>query len=284
VANYSSIAQYIEIGESVEGRPIFGVVIGGAPSSTLPGIVFNGCQHAREWISPMTVTYLLNQILAQYETNSALSAFSWSIFPLINPDGYIFTQTDRMWRKNRRLNKNRICYGVDPNRNWNSHWNQGGASTNQCSEIYCGPSPFSEPEESSLANYLGNATNVQSYLDIHSYGQYWVTPWGWTPQKPVDYNVQLAGANDAVKALAELYGTTYQTGDSYSTIYMTTGSSVDFAYGNLDIKYSYTVELRDQGQYGFLLPPNQILPSGKETFAGIVALAQYVQSQLSTPL
>jgi len=227
----------------------------------------------------MTVTYMLNQILAEYESNQALSAFSWTVFPVINPDGYIYTQTDRMWRKNRRKN-NALCFGVDTNRNWNNHFNQGGSSTNPCSETYCGPSPFSEPEETALANYLGNATNVQGYIDFHSYSQLWMTPWGWTVQKPVDYNTQIAGANAAVKALTAVYGTQYTTGDIYSTIYEATGSSVDYTYGNVDIKYSYAVELRDQGQYGFLLPPNQILPSGKETFAGLVALAQYVKSQL----
>jgi len=278
VANYSSIAQYIEIGQSVQGRPIFGVVIGGPPSPSKPGFAFNGCQHAREWISPMTVTYMLNQILAQYESNPDFSAFSWSIFPVINPDGYIYTQTDRMWRKNRR--PNRLCYGVDTNRNWNNHWSQGGSSTNPCSEIYCGPSPFSEPEETALANYLGNATNVQAFIDFHSYSQLWVTPWAWTAQKPVDYNTQIAGANAAVEALTAMYGTQYQTGDVYSTIYQSSGSSLDYTYGNLGIKYSYVVELRDQGQYGFLLPPNQILPSGRETFAGLTAMAQYVKSQL----
>jgi hypothetical protein len=29
------------------------------------------------------------------------------------------------------------------------------------------------------------------------------------------------------------------------------------------------VELRDRGQHGFLLPPDQILPSGKETLAAL---------------
>lgn len=33
-------------------------------------------------------------------------------------------------------------------------------------------------------------------------------------------------------------------------------------------KYAFTIELRDTGSYGFILPPSQILPSGEETFAG----------------
>lgn len=34
----------------------------------------------------------------------------------------------------------------------------------------------------------------------------------------------------------------------------------------------YTLELRDDGYYGFELPPGQILPTGQETWAGIRAL------------
>jgi hypothetical protein len=35
------------------------------------------------------------------------------------------------------------------------------------------------------------------------------------------------------------------------------------------IKYSLTVELRDTGNYGFVLPASQILPSGEEVWAGV---------------
>lgn len=58
------------------------------------------------------------------------------------------------------------------------------------------------------------------------------------------------------------------------------GSSADWALDSANIIYSYGVELRDQGQYGFLLPPDQIIPSGKETFEAIKALAFYIKAQL----
>jgi hypothetical protein len=59
------------------------------------------------------------------------------------------------------------------------------------------------------------------------------------------------------------------------------GSSADWTYDSAKIVYSYGVELRDQGQYGFLLPPDQIIPSGLETFEAIKALAFYIKSQKS---
>lgn len=57
---------------------------------------------------------------------------------------------------------------------------------------------------------------------------------------------------------------------------MASGSTADWTYGAAEVKYSYGVELRDKGQHGFLLPASEIVPSGEETLAGILALAQYV--------
>ena len=54
----------------------------------------------------------------------------------------------------------------------------------------------------------------------------------------------------------------------------TTGSTGDWASGFLGVKYSYALELRDKGRYGFLLPANQIIPTGTETFAAMKAMAQ----------
>ena len=52
------------------------------------------------------------------------------------------------------------------------------------------------------------------------------------------------------------------------------GGSKDYTYGVLKIKYSFALELRDRGKYGFLLPANQIIPTAKETFEGIKAMAK----------
>lgn len=54
------------------------------------------------------------------------------------------------------------------------------------------------------------------------------------------------------------------------------GSSDDWAKGVAGIKYSYTIELRDKGSYGFLLPPSQIMPTGKETFAAVKTIAKTI--------
>ena len=56
------------------------------------------------------------------------------------------------------------------------------------------------------------------------------------------------------------------------------GGADDWAYGSANVRYSYTVELRDTGSYGFQLPASQIIPTGKETSAAFFALAQAVRA------
>lgn len=54
------------------------------------------------------------------------------------------------------------------------------------------------------------------------------------------------------------------------------GSSRDWAFGSLGVPYVYTIELRDTGRYGFVLPADQIIPTGEETFAGLKAAASAI--------
>ena len=56
------------------------------------------------------------------------------------------------------------------------------------------------------------------------------------------------------------------------------GTSRDWAAGVPQIPFVYTAELRDTGNYGFVLPPNQVLPTAEETWAGLKALVQYIDN------
>ena len=80
------------------------------------------CQHAREWISPMTVMYIAERLASTYETDPRVRAIldraEFIFVPVVNTDGYVYTwTTERFWRKNRR-NNGGGSYGVDLNRNW----------------------------------------------------------------------------------------------------------------------------------------------------------------------
>lgn len=50
------------------------------------------------------------------------------------------------------------------------------------------------------------------------------------------------------------------------------GGSDDWAY-DLGIKYAFTFELQDRGQYGFLLPPSQISKACNEALTAVKTIA-----------
>lgn len=51
-----------------------------------------------------------------------------------------------------------------------------------------------------------------------------------------------------------------------------TGTSVDWVKEKLRIPLTYCYELRDRGQYGHLLPADQILPNNEEVMDSVLAL------------
>ena len=70
-----------------------------------------------------------------------------------------------------------------------------------------------------------------------------------------------------------------------STVYLelpdsAAGASYDWVKGVAGVKYSYTLELRDTGRYGFLLPQSQIIPSGEEVWASVVAIADELMERI----
>jgi murein tripeptide amidase MpaA len=105
--------------------------------------------------------------------------YDFYIFPVVNPDGFAYTQTtDRLWRKNRQATTSASCVGRDINRNWPNQWSvSGGASTSPCAEDYRGPSAGDGVETKALKAQLDSIAagkGVQFYMDIHSYSQLWM--------------------------------------------------------------------------------------------------------------
>ena len=48
------------------------------------------------------------------------------------------------------------------------------------------------------------------------------------------------------------------------------------------MKYSYTIELRDTGAHGFVLPVNQILPNNRESWRGLAEFALSLNTNRGT--
>ncbi|EGI71157.1 Zinc carboxypeptidase A 1, partial [Acromyrmex echinatior] len=118
VEQHPNVVQSIEGGETYEGRKIKGVKISFKPDN--PGVFIESGIHAMEWIAPATAMYILHQLLTSTDTEVRTLAEShdWYIFPVFNPDGYVYTHTtNRLWRKTRKPYGS-DCYGCDLNRNW----------------------------------------------------------------------------------------------------------------------------------------------------------------------
>ncbi|KAK4005083.1 hypothetical protein OUZ56_006807 [Daphnia magna] len=273
------------IGTTYEGRGIIMATVSTGSSSTKPVMYFECAMHAREWVAPATCLYIMNEMATKYGTDAEITAMldyaDWLITPVSNPDGYDYTwTTDRLWRKNRVPNGG-ICYGTDPNRNFDAGFAGPGASDNGCSDTYHGPFAFSTEEASAMRDaILANSGRVVAAISIHSYSQLWMSPYGYQSVLPADYAEMYRVMTISVNALTATYGTQFQYGNIADTIYPASGGSVDWTYDAENVVYSYALELRDTGLYGFELPPRLILPTATETFNGLKAMAQEIAAKL----
>lgn len=282
---HPDVAETFVVGNSLEGRPIRGIRIhnpnGGSGN---PDVLYHGAIHAREWITTMACAYIMDTLLAGYGSDPDLTALvdkvNFHIIPVMNVDGYSYTWTnDRMWRKNRRNNGGGE-FGVDLNRNYSVGWGGEGSSGRTGSETYRGTAPFSEPESQVMRDYQLALPNFQGFIDIHSYGQLILQPYGYTSQLPPDHNTfQTIGANMET-VMESLYGKSWTHGPTYTTIYPASGVTLDWAYAEAGA-WGLSFELRDTGQYGFLLPASQIIPSSQECFEGAMVLARFLTMQLN---
>jgi len=269
-ANYDYVT--IEnIGQSYEGTDmrVLKVCLDGCTGSK-PAMWIDGGIHAREWITPATVSYFAKMLTEDAAGDEDfLTQVDWYILPSVNPDGYAYTWNgDRFWRKTRSPNEGSVCIGTDANRNFAFHWDEGGSSDTGCSDTYHGDSAFSEVETEHVQNFIDrNQDHIKFFNSIHSYSQFVLLPWGFTEDPCPNYDDLEALATRGVAALSALYGTQYTIGCIPCILYVASGGALDYALGTDNIKYAYSMELRDEGRYGFLLPENQILPTAEETWA-----------------
>lgn len=280
VANsHPALARASVVGKSYEGRNINLLTIGTSESNPL--VILDCGIHAREWISPAVCQCYVNHLLQGYGSDETvtrmLKSITFAVFPLLNPDGYDYTWTnDRMWRKT-RSNYGTLCTGVDPNRNFDANWSGPGSSSNPCSETYYGPSVASEPLSQALQGYIKtNKDRLKMYITLHSYGQVFIWPYSYSYDdvpNTDEHNTVYQGANAAINAVNRK---SFTGGPGHDSMYLAAGGSDDFAYDS-GAKLSFTIELRDQGRYGFALPESQIADSCSEMYAGLDYLFDYTR-------
>lgn len=277
---FPDVATKKQFGVTFEGRPIYVLEFKRTSTSRVKPMIFvDALIHCREWISTASLLYIFKEMLLNEAYSHMLDEADWYFIPMINIDGYVKTwEEDRLWRKTVRPGAISDCPGVDANRNFDSMWSMPGASSNPCSAVYYGPTAASESEVRNLADYvLGfGFGNISAYVTVHSYSQLILYPYGFTEEPIPEYDYLDETSRKIHDAMKSVHGKEYTYGPSSTTIYVTSGTTQDWAYDKAGVTLSYTFELRDNGQYGFLLPADQIIPQGEEFLAGLAALKNVV--------
>ncbi|HEV2898658.1 MAG TPA: M14 family metallopeptidase [Pseudaminobacter sp.] len=282
------VAELIEIGRSIEGRPILALRIGDRRGG-VPKVLFMGCHHAREWIA-VEVPFLLAKELVERADEAPIAGWLTSgevwVAPMVNPDGHEHSRAqERLWRKNRRRNDDG-SFGVDPNRNYGYMWGILDVPTSShvpSDETYVGPRAFSEPETQAVRDLIG-CERFAGVITYHSYSQLILYPWGYTdkPVPDVQHREQMVGMAQEMHTLIQgVHGKIYVPQPS-SELYPTAGDTTDWTYGTYGIP-SFTVELRPRTfqEGGFILPPDQILPTWEENRP---AAFRFIEQLLAAPV
>ncbi|MEI7499170.1 MAG: M14 family zinc carboxypeptidase [Bacteroidota bacterium] len=270
------------IGLSIENRPIYMVKLSGASSQKgpKPQVLYTGMHHAREPIGMMHLLFYIYYLLENYSTNPEIKYLvdntEMFFIPIMNPDGYKYNQTSNpsgggMWRKNRHNNGDG-SYGVDLNRNYGYMWGGEGSSGYPADEIYRGTTPFSEAENQAVKNFC-ESNNIRIALNYHCVSSLLLFPWGYTDTElPTDYALF---RDQAELMTADNH---YAFGPGATTIYVTSGGSDDWMYGEQTTKkkiLSYTPEV---GGNGFWPAMNEIIPLCQENMLQSLLAAKFVSN------
>ncbi|TNE92607.1 MAG: hypothetical protein EP330_01290 [Deltaproteobacteria bacterium] len=213
-------AGLVQLGESVEGRPLLAAWFGQSPDSTAPDLRVLGAHHGDEW-SSFEVALDLAELLAtadgtRTDVTTLLDRSTVWVAPYINPDGV---------RYGTRQNAN----DVDLNRNYEFQWRESGFMT--------GDGPFSEPETRAVrAHALTTAPPLS--LSLHSgaanIGYVW------------NYSYTEVPELDVIDALARRYAAACTRPNFWVTNgadwYRSWGDTNDWSYGRYG-GMDFTVEL-----------------------------------------
>uniref|UniRef100_A0A0K2U9N3 Carboxypeptidase A2 (Pancreatic) [Rattus norvegicus] n=1 Tax=Lepeophtheirus salmonis TaxID=72036 RepID=A0A0K2U9N3_LEPSM len=286
-------SEEIIIGKTVEGRPLRVIKLSNKREVKERKIVWVDCGiHAREWISPAFCLYTLDRIVTV--SPELMNNFDFYILPVFNPDGYVYSwENSRLWRKNRnpqkntvqkensiaglfdrfKLKSNKKCTGVDLNRNFESHWNTVGSSSNPCLDTYHGSKAFSEEETSAVRDFLAPlGTKMAAFFTIHSYSQLIMSPYAYQKEKPNDFDDHQRIMQKGSRAIRKATDEVFFYGPVSKILTTVGGGSTDWAYDALGVKYAFAFEMRDKGNFGFLLPQEQIEPATRESWMGLEAM------------
>jgi carboxypeptidase T len=268
---YPTLATWTPVGQSWEQS----AGLGGYPLQVLkltnqattgpngdakPRLFIHAAMHAREYATAPLVLAFARQLLTGYGVDAdatwLLDHHEIHLLLQTNPDGRKKAELGLSWRKNTNqayCGANSNSRGADLNRNFSFSWNSTngqGSSGNPCAETFRGPGASSEPETQAVEAYVRSlwpdrrgpgrkdaapADTSGIHLDIHSFGQLLLWPWGDTSQTaPNGKALQTLGRKFA-------YFNGHTPEQSYG-LYPTDGTSDGVSYGELGVP-AFTFEL-----------------------------------------
>jgi hypothetical protein len=224
-----------------------------------PILFIHSSMHAREYAPAALNLDFAKWLLTNYNSNAEAQ---WLVDHReihllfhMNPDGRKIAESQVLQRKN--TNQNHCAdstVGVDLNRNFAQTWNTtaDGSSGEECAETYRGVSAESEPETQAVSAYIRSLYSDERgvadidpapkdksglHLDIHSYGELILWPYGHTEE--------LSPNNDEFVALGNklAWFNDYTPQQSFG-LYETDGTSDNVSYGELGVA-AFTFELGD---------------------------------------
>jgi carboxypeptidase T len=296
---YPHLATLIDIGDSWEKTldPTGGhdLIVLRLTSDATPGpkprLFVSGGMHPRE-LAPAELALRFAEMLASRygadpDVTWMLDHQEIHVLALANPDGRIKAEQGLSWRKNTDAAYCDLAdeHGADLNRNFPYAWGCCfGSSGVECNEQYRGPNPASEPETQAIEAYLtalfpaphvpGGLSGPDAsgmLVDLHAYGALVLRPWGFNGTPP---------DVDALRRLGRklAYFNGYKPEPAYA-LYVTDGTAIDFAYGQLGIA-AYVFEMG--GTFADICPTfeGRIAP---ENLAALLYAARVARAPFALP-
>ncbi len=301
-ANSPGLVSWIDVGDSWEKSVGLGgydmqvlILANASTPGPKPKLLLTCAIHAREYTTSPLCLAFAETLVDGYDVDAdatwLLDHHEIHLLLQANPDGRKRAEAGSFWRKNTNwaycspTSSNR---GVDLNRNFPFNWGCcGGGSNNQCAATYRGPTPTSESETQAVVDYMraifpdqrpsdtttpapDDASGV--YIDVHSYGELVLWPWGYTAAPPPN--------GTALQTLGrKLAHWNHYLPQQAIGLYPTDGTTDDFGYGDLGVA-SYTYELGTDFFQACSVFENTILPDNLPT---LVYAAKVSRTPYQTP-
>jgi carboxypeptidase T len=249
---YPDLVEVVDAGDSAEkvqgvaDRDILALRLtrkpaAGEPKADKPKVMWFGGIHAREIANPEILMRWVEQTLAGYGTDPEATALLDSrellVLPIVNPDGHAVIERGYAQSDPKLLNQRKSTnygHGVDLNRNFEFLWGGVGASATPTSQTYRGPSAGSEPETQAMQRFIATE-QPDLFMDWHSHSRLNLFSWGHTGDPSPD-NADLLGIARRFSQFNR-----YTPGSGYRALYPTTGTAMDYAYGQHGIP-SFLIE------------------------------------------